>query len=93
VAQRLGRQRRSEQRLVRVHRRRPCASVSASRAQFREHNSTANNVCRDNSRQAGDMHREWRRHAEQINEVLFNYDLSIGMRLESSLKDAMGQGD
>jgi hypothetical protein len=29
----------------------------------------------------------------QINEVLFNYDLSIGMGFESSLKDAMGQGD
>ena len=28
----------------------------------------------------------------KINELLFNYDLSIGMGLESSLKDAMGQG-
>ncbi len=29
----------------------------------------------------------------KINEVLFNFDLSIGMGLESSLKDAMGGGD
>jgi len=29
----------------------------------------------------------------KINELLFNYDLSIGMGLESSLKDAMGAGD
>ena len=29
----------------------------------------------------------------KIDELLFNYDLSIGMGLESSLKDAMGQGD
>jgi methionine-rich copper-binding protein CopC len=28
----------------------------------------------------------------KINEVLFNFDLSIGMGLESSLKDAMAQG-
>jgi len=28
----------------------------------------------------------------KINELLFNYDLSIGMGLESSLKDAMGGG-
>ena len=28
----------------------------------------------------------------KINELLFNYDLNIGMGLESSLKDAMGQG-
>jgi methionine-rich copper-binding protein CopC len=29
----------------------------------------------------------------KINEVLFNFDLSIGMGLESSLKDAMGKSD
>jgi methionine-rich copper-binding protein CopC len=28
----------------------------------------------------------------KINEMVFNFDLSIGMGLESSLKDAMGQG-
>jgi methionine-rich copper-binding protein CopC len=29
----------------------------------------------------------------KINEILFNFDLSIGMGLESSLKDAMGTGE
>jgi copper resistance protein C len=29
----------------------------------------------------------------KINELIFNYDLSIGIGLESSLKDAMGEGD
>ena len=28
----------------------------------------------------------------KINELVFNYDLSIGMGLESSLKDAMAGG-